>query len=117
MVLAGRSRRAISKRRSTLTLQDFLVPVWAQKMLVAALIAATCLTVFLSYVWVQAEINEAAAERRSWQRTLRRTIDEHESLQFQLSALQSSSRIEQEAVERLGMTEPSQVIFVNPFSQ
>jgi cell division protein FtsL len=86
-------------------------------MLVAVLIAVICLAVFLSYVWVQAEINEAAAERRSWQRALRRTIDEHESLQFQLSALQSSSRIEQEAVQRLGMTEPSQVIFVDPFQE
>jgi cell division protein FtsL len=117
MVLAGRSRKAISKRRSTTTRQGPLVPVWAQKMLVAVLIAAICLTALLSYVLVQAEINEAAAERRSWQRTLRKTIDEHESLQFQLSALQSSSRIEQEAVERLGMTEPSQVIYVNPFAE
>jgi cell division protein FtsL len=117
MVLAGRSRKAISRRRSTLTRQEPLVPVYAQKMLVAVLIAVICLAVFLSYVWVQAEINEAAAERRSWQRALRRTIDEHESLQFQLSALQSSSRIEQEAVQRLGMTEPSQVIFVDPFQE
>jgi cell division protein FtsL len=84
-------------------------------MLAAVLIASICLAVLLSYVWVQAEINEAAAERRSWERALRRAVDEHDFLQFQLWELQSSSRIEQEAVQRLGMTEPSQVIFVNPF--
>ena len=101
MVLAGRSRRVSEggRRRSPLSREAFSFRS----------------SVLLSYVWVQAEINEAAAERRSWERALRRAVDEHDFLQFQLWELQSSSRIEQEAVQRLGMTEPSQVIFVNPF--
>lgn len=117
MVLAGRRRRMLPLRDSAIACQDPLAPVWARKMVVAVLIAAMCLAIFLSYLWVQAEINEAAADRRSWQRAVRKTIEEHESLQFELSALQSSTRIEQVAVQKLGMAEPSQVVFVNPYSE
>lgn len=78
------------------------------------LIAAMFLGVLLPYLWVQAEINEATAERRAWRRMLEETIEEHQSLQFELSELKSASRIEQVATEKLGMARPTQVIYVEP---
>ena len=47
-------------------------------------------------------------------RILNETIEEHQALQFRLSELQSARRIEQVAIERLGMEKPTQVIHVEP---
>jgi len=93
---------------------DLSVPIWAKKMIVSILIAIMLLAILLPYLWVQAEINEASAERRSWQRMLEQAIQEHQALQFKLSELQSASRIEQVATERLGMAKPTQIIYVDP---
>lgn len=91
-----------------------VAPDWVLRMLKSTLVAVMCLAVLVPYLWIHAEINEASAEKRSWQRTLERTIEEHQSLQFELSALQSVSRIERVAIEELGMAEPRQIIYVAP---
>ena len=56
----------------------------------------------LAYLWIQAEINEASAERRTWSRILNETIEEHQALQFRLSELQSAQD-RAGGNERLGM--------------
>lgn len=114
MRLAGRRRRGVPKTGEASPHGGALAPDWVGRMLKSALAAAMCLAVLVPYLWVHAEINEASAERRSWQRALEKTIEEHQSLQFELSALQSASRIEQVAIERLGMAEPRQIIYVAP---
>lgn len=114
MVSARRMHRWRPLSGSKLGRSSPVMPTWVKRMLAMLLVAFTFLGILLPYLWIQAEINEASAERRTWSRILNETIEEHQALQFRLSELQSARRIEQVAIERLGMEKPTQVIHVEP---